>query len=280
MTDQRREHKVESMSSGRPEHERLFDEISNKLSELSRHRVDSREDFMGHQEKMDRLQSQIRHFQSELQTTQSELRDKIKSLEGVHITQQTDLNQHLKQVNDQLSSERTTTSKLSADLAKSLETGLQLQLELQNTRARIQQLQHDLDLSRALKDETETELEKARAEISTLSAELESLSNGMEDLHSASSRQQDALKNLSDVAESKIVELKLALDRKGVECGAYESHLQQTLTQNQLLKQENLNLKDYIAKINVYLQSNPTAPAVAPTITPTAMVATPIAPLQ
>lgn len=280
MTDQRRKHKVESMSSERPEHERLFDEISNKLSELSKHRADSREDSMGHQEKMDRLQSQIRHFQSELQTTQAELRDKIKSLEGVHVVQQTDLNQHLKQVNDQLASERATTSKLSADLAKSLETGLQLQLELQNARARIQQVQHELELARALKDETETELEKARAEISMLSAELETLSGGMEDLQSASSRQQDALKNLSDVAESKIIELKLALDRKGVECGAYESHLQQTLTQNQLLKQENLNLKDYIAKINVYLQSNQSVSVVAPSITPIAPAATPIAPLQ
>jgi hypothetical protein len=48
----------------------------------------------------------------------------------------------------------------------------------------------------------------------------------------------------------------MALDRKTAECKDFEGHLHQAMTQTQLLKHENANLKDYIAKINSYLQSN------------------------
>lgn len=250
------------MSNGVPDHERLFDEISSKLNELSRVRNEVQEDPVGHQEKMDRLQTQVRHFHSELQSAQSELREKIKNLESLQVPSG-EINQQLKQLNDQLQAERAITSKLNSDLAKSLEMGLQLQLEIQNLKSRLQHTQHDLDLSKALKDETETELERAQGEIAGLNADLEKLSSSFTELQDASlARQQESLKNLAQVAESKIVELKLALDRKGVECNGLEAHLGQALTQNQLLRQENANLKDYIAKIGVYLQ-NQQAPSIA-----------------
>lgn len=277
------------------------------------------------QEKMDRLQTQIRRFQSDLQDTQVELREKIKSLENVQVTQSSDLHQQLKQLTEQLNNERSVNTKLNQDLARSLELGLQLQLEIQNLKTRAQQVQneerkfsqtlqekvrqisHDLELSRALREETETEFGKARGrftgeqeawskertewqakvalaesekaeaqrqrdslqvtlntkeeEIRSLHQEIENMEGTFHELEESSLRQQEALRQLSEVAEHKIVELKVALDRKAAECRDYEGHLQQALTQNQLTRQENVSLKDYIAKMNAYLQSPPSSPA-------------------
>lgn len=275
---------------------------------------------MPNQETMDRLQTQVKRFQSDLHETQQEMRDKIKALENVQVSHQTDLAAQLRQMTEQLNNERAGNTKLNADLAKSLELGLQLQLEIQNLKSRTQQIQmeerkftqalqeknrqavHDLELSRALREELETELGKARArylseedrrekeklsleerlrllsnekddilrandellatlaakdkEIDQLNAKMETLSASFEDLEGGSRGQQEMMKTLTEVAENKIVELKVALDRKTAECKDYEGHLQQALTQAQLMRHENTNLKDYIGKINVYLQTN------------------------
>lgn len=286
---------------------------------------------MQSQEKMDRLQTQIRRFQSDLQDTQVELREKIKSLESVQVVQSSDMHQQLRQLTEQLNNERGVNTKLNQDLARSLELGLQLQLEIQNLKTKAQQAQHeerkfsqtlqekvrqlnhDLELSRALREETETELAKARGkfsqeneawqkertewqeklarstnereillkgtddlrltleqkqqEITGLSQEIENMETTFHELEESSLRQQEALRQLSEIAENKIVELKVALDRKTAECRDYEGHLQQALTQNQLLRQENANLKDHITKLSAYLQSPGTAPALpAPVI--------------
>jgi chromosome segregation ATPase len=325
MTDESPSHRVKTMIPSVPHHERLFEEICSKLNELSRTR--SEEDFMPNQEKIDRLQTQIRRFQTDLEDTQQEMREKMKVLENVQVGHNSDLHNQLKQVTEQLNAERGANNKLNTDLAKSLELGLQLQLEIQNLKARTHQVQteerkfsqtlqdkvrqvsHDLELSRALREELETELGKARArfmseqetwakdkaalealiqsaktekseilqaneglvsdlkakdaDIANLSEELEKMSVGLTDIEDCARKQQEAMKNLTEVAGNKIVELKMALDRKTAECKDYEGHLNQALTQTQLMKQENLNLKDYIAKMNVFLQSSPN-PAASP----------------
>ncbi|MBX3041960.1 MAG: hypothetical protein KF789_14735 [Bdellovibrionaceae bacterium] len=296
---------------------------------------------MPNQEKIDRIQTQIRKFQSDLEDTQFELRDKIKALENVQVVQQSDLHQQLKSLTEQLNNERSSNTKLNTDLAKSLELGLQLQLEIQNLKARAQQIQneerkfsqtlqekvrqltHDLELSRALREELETERNKARSrfltdqegwqkqkedieksleqrvqekdellraneellqglkskdqEIEKLASEVEKMSTTFNELENAALKQQEALKNLTQVAENKIVELKLALDRKANECRDYEGHLQQALTQNQLMKQENASLKDYITKINAYLQASPSGSTNAPSPSPSVSTTVPTA---
>lgn len=311
------------MTPNVPDHEKLFDEICGKLNELSRNRPEE-EPVQQNQEKIDRLQNQIRRFQTELHGTQEELREKIKVLENVHVNQG-DSNQQLRQLTEQLNNERSVNTKLNTDLAKALELGLQLQLEIQNLKARAQQIQHeerkysqtlqekvrqvshDLELTKALREETETELHKARsrflgeqeawnkersendvrvkalivekedllraneelvsalkgkdAEIANLSGELEKMSGALGELENSSVQQTEVMKNLTGVAENKIVELKIALDRKTAESRDFEGHLQQAITQNQLLRQENASLKDYIAKINVYLQASSAAPS-------------------
>lgn len=305
-----------------PDHEKLFDEICNKLNELSRTRAEE-EPVQPNHEKIDRLQSQVRKFQSDLEDAQSEMREKIKALENVRVGSQGDVSEQLRVMTDQLNSERAVNSKLNADLAKSLELGLQLQLEIQGLKTRSQQQQHeerkfsqtlqekvrtishDLELTKALREETETELMKARSrfmdenakwqteretfamqsrsaqsekedllkanddllaglkakdeEIAALSNQVETLGQSFGAVEASSLKQNEAMRNLSEIAENKIVELKIALDRKTAESRDFEGHLQQALTQAQLLKQENANLKDYIAKVNAYLQSSTAA---------------------
>lgn len=281
-----------TMNNEIPDHEKLFDEISSKLNELS-HRD---EGIQPHQQKLEKMQTQIRKFHSELQETQDEFRNKIRSLENVSISQN-EVNQKLKAMTDQLNSERNLNTKLNTDLAKALEISLQLQLEVQGLKARAQQThneekkysqslseklrttQKDLELAIVVKDELAIEFEKAKNNFSlelqesmqrqeileneiseknkliqNLNVEIESLSVSLNEIEQSAIQQNEAMKNLMSVAENKIVEMKLALDKKNIETQDYYNHLQQALTQVGLLKQENSSLKDYIVKVNAYLQ--------------------------
>ncbi|UOF00971.1 coiled-coil domain-containing protein [Bdellovibrio reynosensis] len=296
------------------DHEKLFDEICNKLNELSTHAEDGQ---VPAQPKYEQMQVQMKKFHSELQGSQEVLREKIKSLENVSYGPET-LDAQLKQLSDLLSAERANNTKLSADLAKSLELSLQLQLEIQGLKARAMQIQseekkysqalfeknkvlsRDLELNQALKDETAMELMKAKSAfnkeqqlweeqreqfeaqimtlktekqeliqtveelqetivvrdgtISSLNEEIEKISTSFSEVESSAHQQHDVLKNLMSVAETKIVEMKLALDKKALEAQDYYSHLQQALTQLGVLKQENAALKEYVTKLNYYHQ--------------------------
>ncbi|MEK6773765.1 MAG: hypothetical protein AABY64_07485 [Bdellovibrionota bacterium] len=275
-----------------PEHEKLFDEISYKLSELS----NRDEQVQPHQQKLEKMQHQIRKFHSELQDTQDEFRNKIRSLENVTISQN-EVNQKMKTFTEQLNHERSLNTKLNGDLAKSLEISLQLQLEVQGLKSRSQHTyneekkysqnlseklratQKDLELVIVVKDELAIEFEKAKNNfaieaqeaknrqdtlenmvseknqmIANLNIEMESLSQSLNEIEHGALQQNEAMKNLMTVAENKIVEMKLALDKKNIETQDYYSHLQQALTQLGMLRSENSNLKDYIQKVNTYLQ--------------------------
>ncbi|QDK44173.1 hypothetical protein DOM22_02900 [Bdellovibrio sp. ZAP7] len=298
-----------------PEHEKLFDEICNKLNELST-TADTDENHPT-QPKYEQMQEQMKKFNSDLKGSQEELREKIKSLESVSYGSET-LDAQTKLLADQLSAERATNAKMSSDLAKSLELSLQLQLEIQGLKARALQiqseekkysqsmfernkiLQRDLDLTRALKDETamefakaksawareqdlweqqyekmqaeiqkfkqdQAELEQANADlmatieerdntIKSLNEEIEKISTSFSEVEASAHQQNEVLKNLTSVAETKIVEMKMALDKKSLEAQDYFSHLQQALSQSVILKQENMSLKEYVAKLNYYHQ--------------------------
>lgn len=271
-----------------PEHERLFEEISSKLNELSQKKGSDMEATK--QQALEKMQGQIRRFQSDLEGAHLELRDKIKNLENVHYNQN-EINQQLKTLSEQLNQERAINTKLNTDLAKSLELSLQLQLEIQALKARNHQiqleekrysqsltdsvkgLQKEIELIKALKEEVESELQKAMMtfqeqnenwkrekerlseENKFLTDEIGKLSNAFEELEDSAQKQNDVLKNIMETAESKIVEMKLALDRKAMECQDYYTHLQQSLTQASLLKQENANLKEHIEKMNQFIHS-------------------------
>lgn len=306
---------MKSMTNSVPEHEKLFDEICNKLNELST--TNGEEGPAPTQPKYEQMQVQMKKFHSELKGTQEELREKIKSLENVSYGPET-LDAQLQQLANQLVAERTNNAKLSGDLAKSLELSLQLQLEIQGLKARALQmqgeekkysqalfernkiLQRDLELNQALKEETTMELMKAKSAfikeqelweeqhkqfeseiqslkserlflqekvqemegviverdhvIQSLNEEIEKISTSFSEVEASAQQQNEVLKNLMNVAETKIVEMKLALDKKALEAQDYYSHLQQALTQLGVLRQENGALKEYVAKLNYYHQ--------------------------
>lgn len=269
------------------------------------------------QPKYEQMQVQMKKFHSELQGSQEELREKIKTLENVSYGSET-LDAQLQHLANQLSAERSNNTKLSADLAKSLELSLQLQLEIQGLKARSLQiqsedkkysqalfdknklLQRDLELNHALKEEISMELAKAKQAfaneqqlweqqreqfegeiqslkmeshqlqqtvadqlatiserdnmITSLNEEIEKISASYSEVEQSANEQTGVLKNLMFVAETKIVEMKLALDKKALEAQDYYSHLQQALTQLGVMKQENGALKEYVAKLNYYHQ--------------------------
>lgn len=307
------------MTSPVPEHEKIFDEISNKLSELSQRYQDGTtpEEAPSQQQRLERMQDQLKKFRTDMQGNNNEMIEKIKSLENVNFSQN-EITGQLRQITEQLNHERMTNSKLSADLAKSLELCLQLQLEIQGLKARsmaIQTedkkfsnslieknriLQRDLELAQALKGEMAMEMAKAKnamqrehevwreteqhlqnailelnkekadmlttieelnammdekdVQIATLSQEIENISAAFNDVENSAVQQSDVLKNLMTVAETKIVEMKLGLDKKHSEAADYYSHLQKALAQVNVLTQENLTLKDYVNKLNYYHQ--------------------------
>lgn len=287
------------MNNTTPEHEKLFDEICNKLNELS-HRDDI---SLPQTNKIEKMQTQIKKFHSDLLDTQDEFRNKIKSLENLQVSK-SEYNNQLKLITDQLQAERAMNNKLNADLVKSNEITLHLQLEMQGLKTRAQQIQNeerkyniqlqekikntqkDFELNEALKEDISLELAKTKnqyqldknewlseketinstvqelnqkmldkdVQIHALNEQIEDLQSALNEIEEASQKQNENVKNLMTVAENKIVELKMGYDKKHIESQDYYNHLQQGLTQINLLKQENSNLKDYVSKVNQFLQ--------------------------
>lgn len=306
------------MNNSAPEHEKLFDEICNKLNELS-HRDDI---SLPQTNKIEKMQTQIKKFHSDLLDTQDEFRNKIKSLESLQVSK-SEYNNQLRLLTEQLQTERNTNNKLNADLVKSNEIALHLQLEMQGLKTRAQQIQNeerkyniqlqeklknvqkDLELNEALKEDIALELAKTKnqyqtdrnewlsekgtisstveelnqkmldkdVQIRALNEQIEDLQNSLNEIEEASHRQSENVKNLMTVAENKIVELKMGYDKKHIESQDYYNHLQQGLTQINLLKQENSNLKDYVSKVNQFLQQQQLQQQQMPSSQPTVKLA-------
>ncbi len=300
-----------------PDHEKLFDEICGKLHELSLKQQDQPTDTTqtprmdNFSERLEKMQTHLRKSQEELKASQQEIQDKIKSLDTLNFANN-DLNREVKRLSEQLEQERMNNSKLSTDLAKSLELNLRLQFEIEEIRSKASQhlteekkhnaflqdkvktLTHEMDLAQALANETRLELAKAKekfqlesqswanekrifqseienhlanledkkAQIQTLrdevtqrNDELHKSAETIQQYDSHTQQQHEMMKTLSDVAEKKMIELKLALDKKTIESQDYYSHLQQAMTQIHVLRQENSALKDYIAKLTALHQA-------------------------
>ena len=292
------------MKNHAPKHELLFDEICGKLNELT-NKSDDEKDQERWSERLQKMQQNLRLSQEELKATQNEIQDKIKSLDSMNFLQN-DLTQETQKWRDQLDQERTVNSKLSTDLAKSLELNLKLQFEIEEIRSKASHIvqeerklnqfltdknraaSDELDLAHALQNEIRLELTKAKdcfqseqknwnqekthfenhiqeleLEADTRSLQIEELTlrektkveeiselnQTLEKFEDYVEQQNENMKSLSSVAEKKLIELKLALDKKIIESQGYYSHIQQALTQIQVLRQENTALKDYIGKL-------------------------------
>lgn len=280
----------------KPDHEKLFDEICGKLNQLS-----LRAESHSSQERLTRMQANLQKSQAELKSAQTEIQEKIKSLDH-HTIETSDIGKEMKRLSDQVEQERMASSKLSTDLAKSLELNLKLQFEIEEVRSKMTQalneekkhnqyladknkgLTHELDLAEAHASDSKMEVSKAKDRITRLQnevqehinavnqrdqflgqmktdlearfEEIQNLTKSLEEFEAHSRAQAEVLKNLSEAAENKMIELKMALDKKNIECQDYYSHLQQSMSQVAVLRQENSALKDYISKISSLQQQS------------------------
>ncbi len=110
-----------------PEHDKIFNEICSKLNELSQ-----TEDTKSSRDKMiqlEKMQNQMKSFQLDLSNNHEGMKLKIEALEKMTVSN-SDLTQKIQEMTDLLNQERSHNSKLSTDLAKSLDLSLKLQLEM------------------------------------------------------------------------------------------------------------------------------------------------------
>lgn len=128
----------------------------------------------------------------------------------------------------------------------------------------IQARKEELEMSQLKIDETEialrrkeSEFQKKSEECVTHMEEIHGLNEALKAFEEHAHSQNEAMKQLTSTAEKKLIEMKLALDKKIIESNDYYSHLQQALTQVQILRQENSALKEYIQKLtNLHQVSN------------------------
>ena len=117
------------------------------------------------------------------------------------------------------------------------------------------ELQKQMNDSQTLIADMDTQRQSLEQQIQTLQNEINTVTESLLQFEDHSKRQSEMMKNLSQVAEKKIIELKMLLDKKSLEANDYYSHLQQSLSQVAVLKQENGALKDYIGKITALHQT-------------------------
>lgn len=251
-----------------PEHEKIFNEICNKLNELSQ--VEESKSSKDRVTQLEKMHNQIKNFQFDLMATHEDMQLKIQTLEQM-TTSNSDLTLRVQELTELLNQERAHNSKLSTDLAKSLDLSLKLQLEIQEikTRALSAQIedrkihqdhfesykykvtQEKNELMR-IQEELLNQLKAKETQIETLNQKANDLEAGMGELEKTTVEQGETIKHLMSVAENKIVELKLSLDRAQNDFLNASGELTQAKTQVDLYKQENYSLKDYINKMTVY----------------------------
>lgn len=253
-----------------PEHEKIFNEICTKLNELSQ--VEDSKSSKDKVAQLEKMQNQIKNFQYDLLATHEGMQLKIQTLEQM-TTSNSDLSGRVQELTDLLNQERLLNSKLSTDLAKSLDLSLKLQLEIQEIKSRALQAQLEdrkqymenfeavkykmtKDFNELLRahEELSNHLKAKEAHVEELTSKINDLESGMSELGESKIDQEETIKHLVSVAENKIVELKLSLDRKSADFENAQGQLNQYKVQVDLFKSENVSLKDYINKMTVYQQ--------------------------
>lgn len=258
-------------NSNLPEHEKIFNEISQKLNALSQDE-DSKNNSKERVVQIEKMQNQLKNFQFDLMSNHEEMKLKIETLEKM-TTSNSDLTLKVKELTDLLNQERQHNSKLSTDLARSLDLSLKLQLEIQETKTKAIQAQMEErkvqleNIERIQKnylaektallqanDELLVDIQEKEKQIDELNLKISELEKSLSDIQLTSQEQAETIKHLMTVAENKIVELKLDADRQKADYENLMGQHKQVQTQIEILKQENYALKDYINKMTQFQQ--------------------------
>lgn len=145
--------------------------------------------------------------------------------------------------------------KFQADLSHANEEKSLIEARLKDAKEQLEATNLRFDEVEASVRRKDGELQSRDAELRKWSEESVALNETIQNYEKHLAQQHDLIQQLTATAEQKLVELKLALDRKAIESHDYYSHLQQALTQIQVLRQENTALKDYVTKITALHQS-------------------------
>ncbi len=253
-----------------PAHEQIFNEICIKLNELSQ--SDDTKSSKDKVIQLEKMQNQLKNFQFDLMTNHEDMKLKIETLEKMTVSN-SDLSTKVQELTELLNQERSCNSKLSSDLAKSLDLSLRLQLEVQEIKSKAMQaqmedrkqylencenIQFDFQKQKSALIEANTNLKndlKAKEDqIKELNQKINDIETNMNSIEETSLEQKETIQHLMTVAENKIVELKLSLDKAIAERDNLSGHNKKTLAQVEVFKQENFALKDYINKMAVYQQ--------------------------
>ena len=253
-----------------PAHEMIFNEIATKLNELSQ--TDETKSSKDKVIQLEKMQNQLKNFQFDLMTNHEDMKLKIDALEKMTVSN-SDLSQRIQELTEVLNQERLHNSKLSSDLAKSLDLSLRLQLEIQEVKSKSMQaqmedrksymdncelLQMDFQKQKSALMTTNlqvaTDLKVKEDQVKELNQRINEIEINMNAIEETSIEQKETIQHLMTVAEKKIVELKLLLDRTAADRDNLSGQFKQTISQTEVLKQENFALKDYINKMAHYQQ--------------------------
>ncbi|MFN3453532.1 MAG: hypothetical protein ACK41T_01130 [Pseudobdellovibrio sp.] len=267
-----------------PEHEKIFNEICHKLSELS-HEEDQK-NSKDRVVQLDKMQAQLKNFQVDLISNHEDMKLKIDTLEKM-TTSNSDLTVKVRELTELLNQERAHNSKLSTDLAKSLDFSLKMQLEIQEIKTKAIQAQMDdrknyLEKFELLQKEFENEkislskinekllneLKAKEDQITYLNGKINDLEKDMGEIELTSQEQAETIKHLMNVAENKIVELKVDSDRMRSDYENLQGQNTQMLNQVEVLRKENFALKDYINKMTQLQQQIFSAHQITPQTPP------------
>lgn len=253
-----------------PEHEKIFNEICHKLNALSQE--EDQKNSKDRVLQLDKMQNQLKNFQFELMSNHEDMKLKIDSLEKM-TTSNSDLTVKVKELTELLNQERQHNSKLSTDLARSLDLSLKFQLEIQEIKTKAIQAQMEerkmhLDNLEKIQigfqneksallqanEELLTDLQDKEQHIEEQNKQISNLEHSMNEIQQTSQEQAETIKHLMTVAENKIVELKLDSDRQKSDLENLQGQYKQAMTQVEIFKQENFALKDYINKMTQFQQ--------------------------
>lgn len=203
-------------------HENLFEQISEKLDELSR--LESKSEKKN---PLSIVEAHIRSSQQEIENTKVMLTEKINSLERLH---ETLAHRSLEAIDyqKQLESERQAQLKLSQELGQSLDCNMRLQWELEQRKKEIEALKSELKAQEQLEISWAAELRNVQ---------LNSLEQGQ------------MVQKFSDLAEDQISALKNSLTERENQVSEYHARLEQAIQQIEIIKSENKTLREYVLKL-------------------------------
>lgn len=203
-------------------HENLFEQISEKLDELSR--LESRTEKKS---SLSIVEAHIRQSQKEIENTKNVLTEKISSLEKLH---ETLASKSLEAIDyqKQLETERQAQLKLSQELGQSLDFNMRLQWELEQRKKEIDSLKSELKAQEQLEISWAAELRNVQ---------LNSLEQGQ------------MVQKFSDLAEEQISALKNSLTERENQVSEYHARLEQAIQQIDIIKSENKTLREYVLKL-------------------------------